>query len=44
MFLSRWHTDSGNVSLIGVVLGQHGHNLAHIVGISETTYVLATPR
>jgi serine-type D-Ala-D-Ala carboxypeptidase (penicillin-binding protein 5/6) len=27
MFRSERHTDSGNVSLIGVVLGQQGHNL-----------------
>jgi hypothetical protein len=27
MFRSRWHTDSGNVTLIGAVLGQRGHNL-----------------
>jgi serine-type D-Ala-D-Ala carboxypeptidase (penicillin-binding protein 5/6) len=27
MFRSGRHTDSGNVTLIGVVLGQQGHNL-----------------
>lgn len=27
MFRSEWHTESGNVTLIGVVLGQQGHNL-----------------
>jgi D-alanyl-D-alanine carboxypeptidase (penicillin-binding protein 5/6) len=27
MFRSGWHTESGNRSLIGVVLGQKGHNL-----------------
>jgi D-alanyl-D-alanine carboxypeptidase (penicillin-binding protein 5/6) len=27
MFRSWRHTDSGNVPLTGVVLGQHGHNL-----------------
>ncbi|HET7048957.1 MAG TPA: hypothetical protein VFI54_11885 [Solirubrobacteraceae bacterium] len=27
MFRSGWHTESGSVTLIGVVLGQQGHNL-----------------
>jgi serine-type D-Ala-D-Ala carboxypeptidase (penicillin-binding protein 5/6) len=27
MFRSGWHTESGDVTLIGVVLGQEGHNL-----------------
>jgi serine-type D-Ala-D-Ala carboxypeptidase (penicillin-binding protein 5/6) len=27
MFRSGWHTESGNVTLIGVVLGQEGHSL-----------------
>ena len=27
MFRAGWHTESGNVTLIGVVLGQRGHNL-----------------
>jgi len=26
MFRVVWHTESGNRSLIGVVLGQQGHN------------------
>jgi hypothetical protein len=28
MFRSGWHTESGNVTLIGVVLGQKGHKLS----------------
>ena len=27
MFRAEWHTESGNISVTGVVLGQRGHNL-----------------